>query len=160
MLYIFDKDWTIVKPNDGGKFINSIEKQELMNGVLEKCQQLKKDSHKLAIASNQGGVAFGYMDYKKAMEIVDHAARLIEADDYRFCPHHPQGTVVGFNLDCDCRKPKPGMILELAKSLAYSLDDIIFVGDMDSDEETAKVAGVQFIWAKDFFEYEVDNISN
>lgn len=157
MLFIFDKDWTIVRPNDGGKFINSIEQQILMNGVKEKCKQLKASGHKLAIASNQGGVAFGYMDYKKAMEIVDHAARLIDADDYRFCPHHEDGTVPGFNQKCDCRKPKPGMILELSNTFNYSLSNVVFIGDMETDRLAAENAGVKFIWADDFFNNEGTN---
>ena len=80
MLYIFDKDGTICQPNDGSKFINKIEQQELIPGVSEKCSSLISQGHHLAIASNQGGGAFGIMSANEAEAIVCDAARLIKAN--------------------------------------------------------------------------------
>lgn len=58
-LYIFDKDGTICRSKSGKQFINSPEDQELIPGVKEKINELKAYDHKIAIASNQGDVAFG-----------------------------------------------------------------------------------------------------
>lgn len=150
MLYIFDKDWTICYPKDGGKFINKVEQQVLMPGIAEACAYLKAEGHKLAVASNQGGVAYGIMSAEEAQAIVEHAARLIGADAYKFCPHHPDGNNE-YAIACACRKPAPGMILDLADFLDTPLDEVVFVGDMSSDEEAAKNAGVEFVWADSFF---------
>jgi D-glycero-D-manno-heptose 1,7-bisphosphate phosphatase len=58
------------------------------------------------------------------------------------CPHHPKGSVAGLDIDCDCRKPAPGMILRAAHELNLSLADSILVGDKPSDIEAARAAGV------------------
>ena len=74
MLYIFDKDNTLCRSKSGQKFINSVADQELIPGVAEKCAELRAQGHTLAVASNQGGVAWGYMDYHTAHAIVKNAA--------------------------------------------------------------------------------------
>ena len=58
------------------------------------------------------------------------------------CPHHPKGQLAELAIDCDCRKPAPGMILRAAKDLNLSLADSILVGDKPSDIEAARAAGV------------------
>lgn len=76
MLYIFDKDGTVCRSKSGQKFINSWEDQELIPGRGEKIAELKAQGRKIALASNQGGVAFGFMSYDEAEEIMAHAADL------------------------------------------------------------------------------------
>jgi len=150
-LYIFDKDGTICRSRSGKKFINSIDDQELFPDVAEKCAALQVRGHKLAVASNQGGVAWdGLMTESQAREIIEHSANLIKADAWAVCPHHPKGNN-GYAIGCECRKPKPGMILQLASQLGFALGDVIFIGDMDSDKEAAQAAGVEFRWADGFF---------
>ena len=151
ILYIFDKDWTIVQPRQG-KFINTIEDQVLMPGVAEKIADLKAAGHKIAIASNQGGVAFGFMTYPEAHAILYHAADLINADLYTFCPFHPEGTIERWKSNTLDRKPGPGMLSELMGLLDFKPDDVVFVGDMETDQQAAEAAGVEFVWAEKFFD--------
>ena len=151
MLFIFDKDGTICHSASGQKFINSKDDQELIPGVLEKVEVLRKDGHTLAVASNQGGVAWGIMSEVEADLIVAHAATLIGAEDWRMCPYHPKGSKPEYARESTCRKPSPGMILELMESLAFLPDQTIFIGDRDEDEGAAQAAGVEFIWEKEFF---------
>lgn len=153
-LIIFDKDWTIVRPCHEGRFINSIEDQILLPGVAEKCQKLLAAGYILAVASNQGGVACEFMTYEQAEAIVAHAARLIGATLFRFCPHHPKGTHKFYAHKCDCRKPKPGMLISLME--AAGVEGCTYVGDMESDRLAALAAAkagyeVRFEWAKDYF---------
>ena len=149
-LYIFDKDGTICRSKSGKKFINSVEDQELIPGVLDKINQLKADGHKIAIASNQGGVAFGFMAYTEARNIIEHASDLIKADYCIFCPCHPSGNVPPYNRESENRKPNPGMILYCVAY--FDIQDAVFIGDRPEDEEAARRAGVDFMWAKEFFE--------
>lgn len=155
-LFIFDKDGTICQHRDGpDKFINSIEDQVLMPGVADKIAVLKADGHKVAIASNQGGVAWGYMTYHQARAIVAHAARLIRADTWLLCPHHPDAPDEKYGIHCRCRKPLPGMLLDLSVDERMRVDDIadiVFVGDMETDQQAAEAAGVRFEWAAEFFQ--------
>lgn len=151
MLYIFDKDGTICRNKNGAQFINAIDEQELIPGVLDVCVNLTRHRfNSLAVASNQGGVAFGIMPFHKAQTIVAHAANMIGAATWRMCPHHPDGDN-SYGVECDCRKPKPGMILDIMDELQFSADQTIFVGDRPDDKLAAQAAGVKFVWANNFF---------
>ena len=153
-LFIFDKDGTICRSKSGQKFINSVADQELIPGVAEKCAELRAQGHTLAIASNQGGMAFKFMSFEDACDIVKHAAELINADFWadfwRFCPHHPMASGP-LGVICDCRKPQPGLLKGIMDSLGFTAEDTIFIGDMEIDRQAAETAGVKFIWAWDFF---------
>ena len=58
------------------------------------------------------------------------------------CPHHPQASVARYAMDCDCRKPKPGMLLQAARELGLALDSSVLVGDKPSDAQAGRAAGV------------------
>ena len=70
-------------------------------------------------------------------------------DDYAFCPHHPEagveGEVVELKVECDCRKPAPGMLLRMSDWHGIDLERSVMVGDTDRDEGAAKAAGTSFI---------------
>lgn len=151
LLYIFDKDGTICQSKSSKTFINDVNDQELIPGTLEKIQSLKANGHKIAITSNQGGVAFGYMSYNMANQIMIHAKKLIEADYYFFCAHHPEATIKEFKEDCICRKPKSGMLLYAMLEFGIKRQDTIFIGNRPEDVEAAKNVNVVFIYADDFF---------
>lgn len=150
-LYIFDKDKTLVGPLEGPP-ANTIAEQKLLPGVAEKCAKLRAQGHTLAIASNQGGVAWGFITEEGAYALIEHAAGLIGAEAVAMCPHHPKGKIARYAIECSRRKPAPGMLLALMQRLGFHASKTIYVGDMDSDREAARTAGVKFIWAKDFFE--------
>jgi len=151
MLYIFDKDGTIIA-SYGNRPANTIEEQHLLPGVGEKCAELRAQGHHLAVASNQGGVAFGFITNDQARALVAHAARLIGTKDYAYCPHHPKGTDPIHGIACGCRKPQPGMILQLILRNGIAASDTIVVGDRDTDRQAAEAAGAHFIHADKFFE--------
>lgn len=150
MLYIFDKDNTLIALD--GRPPNSVAEQYLLPGVAKKCAELRKQGHILAIASNQGGVAFGYLTQLQAQVLVRHAARLIGADDWVMCPHHPHGTIVPYNVVCQCRKPAPGMLHTLMHHFRHTPFNTTYVGDQDTDRQAAQAAGCKFAWAQMFFE--------
>jgi D-glycero-D-manno-heptose 1,7-bisphosphate phosphatase len=152
-LYIFDKDGTLVTKRGGGDppIPNHVDEQIPLPGVLEKCRELREAGHTLAIASNQGGVAFGFIEPKQAVSLMEHALRLIGAKSYLHCIHHPKGTVDEYATECSFRKPAPGMITLLMQRLDFKAKDTIFIGDMDTDRQAAEAAGVRFVWADEFF---------
>lgn len=152
-LYIFDKDLTLVGSTTG-KPPSRVEEQPLLPNVSEVCSDLRRDKHVLAIASNQGGVAWGFITLEQAKELVEDAAHKIGAADYEVCPNDPRGRVAPYNQPSDDRKPGPGMILKLMERLGYSKQDTIFIGDSKSDEEAAINAGVRFIYADKFFRFD------
>lgn len=152
MLYIFDKDGTIVTKQGGEDppIPNNVDEQVPLPGVVEKCRQLRKAGHTLAIASNQGGVAWGFISLDEATALMKHAADLIGATWWKFCPHHPEAKG-SLGRECDCRKPKPGMLRSIMRHLGFWPISTVMVGDMESDRDAAAAAGVGFEWAADFF---------
>lgn len=150
MLYIFDKDNTLVE-SVGNRPANTVSEQKLMKGVKEKCGELIAEGHTLAVASNQGGVAFGILTEAEANELVSHAANLIGAVAFECCPFHPKGRVRPYNCESEDRKPNPGMLNKLIGSLAFNKADTVYIGDMETDKQAAEAAGVAFCYAHDFF---------
>lgn len=98
------------------------------------------------VVSNQAGVAHGFYDIASVEALhlwMNEELRSIGAhvDAFKFCPHHPQGAVAAYREDCACRKPKPGMILELNDRWPVVKEESLLIGDRDSDVEAARSAG-------------------
>ena len=101
------------------------------------------------IASNQGGVGMGYFSKEMAFRLLKNT--FIEAfgfepeiDVIKRCTPKP-------HIDSRCRKPKPGMLVNIINYWMVDPAETLFVGDMESDKQTAESAGCDFTWAKDFF---------
>lgn len=152
-LYIFDMDGTLTFQDANGPegWVRFPEEQTLLPYVAETCKALRAQGHVLAIASNQGGVAMGYLTEPEARALVEHAASMIGAEFYEFCPYHPDGIFPEYRQDAECRKPKPGMILDILRRASTPPEDAMYVGDRPEDEQAAESAGVAFSWAMDFF---------
>ena len=135
-----DRDGVINK--DFG-YVGNVDRFEFKEGIFELLKFLQDKGFTLFVVTNQSGIARGYYreeDFHKLMQymIRELKKRGIEIKDYNFCPHHPD--ITG---ECECRKPKPGMILELAKKYNINLDNSIIIGDSVSDVEAAKNAGIK-----------------
>jgi HAD superfamily hydrolase (TIGR01662 family) len=151
-LLIFDVDDTLVHPKSASKFRKKPSDWEFYPGrfdILQACKQLR--SFKIALATNQGGAAFGYFapsDMRKELELL---ARMVGADDLKVCFTHPKGTVRGLTMQDDRRKPGPGMLLELMRDLKTSPAKTIMIGDRGEDREAARMATCDFMFADEFF---------
>lgn len=128
-------------------YVSRWEDFEFVPGAVDAMRRLKQAGYALVVVTNQSGIARGY--YSEAQYQALTAAMqqaLLDAgaavDAVYHCPHHPKGKVAELAIDCDCRKPAPGMILRAAKELNLSLADSILVGDKPSDIEAARAAGV------------------
>jgi D-glycero-D-manno-heptose 1,7-bisphosphate phosphatase len=107
---------------------------------------------RIALATNQGGVAFGYMQEADMEHELQRMCEEGNIDDYRVCYNHPKATIPEYCKDDDNRKPGGGMIRDLLSCAKYvGFEDTLYIGDRPEDEEAAKNAGVSFMWAKDFF---------
>lgn len=156
MFYIFDKDGTVVRSKAGNPFATTVEDQEVIPGVMEKLQDvlLNDDNTIFAIATNQGGVAFGQLSIEDAAAITNDAAKKIGATLGVFDPNHPEGNVAPYNVESDTRKPAPGMLTYLMNEVGAIPEETVMVGDGHDDRLAAEAAGVRFEWAKDFFDWE------
>jgi D-glycero-D-manno-heptose 1,7-bisphosphate phosphatase len=149
-LFIFDKDGTLVM-GPAGRPPKTFVEQTWLPNVQEKCRSLVEGGHTLAVASNQGGVAFGYLTYEEAEAMVRATAFAIGAVFYEFCPYHPEGIIEQYAKDALCRKPSPGMLQSLQVRTGFPWDRIIFVGNGIEDWKASLFAGCKFVWATDFF---------
>lgn len=149
-LYIFDADDTLRRTTVPGKPCpHRPGEWELLPRVHERLSAMPWDSLRLGIASNQDQVAYGHMTAEMCRSLFTDLIRAAvgrEVPDacIRFCPH-------ALEVDCECRKPAPGMLLNIMRHFDVSAARTIFIGNAPSDEEAARAAGVRFAWAWDFF---------
>jgi len=134
-----DRDGVI---NEDYGYVGNIEKFKFKEGIFELLKFLQDRGYKLFVVTNQSGIARGFYSKDDFHSLMDYMInelkkRDIEIIDYRFCPHHPD--ITG---ECECRKPKPGMILSLAKEYNIDLENSIMIGDNISDIKAAKNAGI------------------
>lgn len=141
----FDRDGTI---NVDLGYTHRVEALTFLPGAIAAIKRVNDLGYYAFLVTNQSGIARGYFseDDMKAYHTLMRE-RLATAgahlDDIRFCPHHPHGTVPEYTCVCDCRKPKPGMIMDLARQWPIVESESILIGDQQSDMEAAKAAGVR-----------------
>ncbi|QHS57522.1 HAD family hydrolase [Mucilaginibacter sp. 14171R-50] len=139
----FDKDGTLIPDIP---YNVDPEKITLEDKVTEGLQKLQYEGFKLIIISNQSGVARGYFAEDKLLAVANRMEELftinnLKLDGFYYCPHHPQGSVPGYDKECDCRKPAPGMLLRAAADHRISLNDSWMIGDILNDVEAGNRAG-------------------
>lgn len=118
---------------------------EILPGVAEAIGLLNRRGFKVAVITNQSGIARGYLSEetlariheKMEHDFGEHGARV---DAIYYCPHHPDD-------GCGCRKPKTALFLKAAKALDIDLDRSFVIGDMPSDIGAGKALGCKTILA-------------
>ena len=150
LLIIFDMNGTLTNT----PFIDK-QPLHLLPGRKERCRALSNRGITLAIASNQGGVAFGFTSETLAKYEVATIAEQIGTKWFRVAYGHPKPKT-GYEQYASSehlamRKPAPGMLIAIMKNTHFAPHETLMVGDREEDEQAAKNAGCDFMWAKDFF---------
>lgn len=122
----------------------------LSDGVVEGLQLLQSYGYLLVVVSNQSGIARGYFTDEHLDEVRATLNALcmklgIYLDGFYYCPHHPEGTVDGYNHLCDCRKPEPGMLLQASEQMNIDLSRSWMIGDILHDVEAGNRAGCKTV---------------
>jgi D-glycero-D-manno-heptose 1,7-bisphosphate phosphatase len=120
---------------------SNIEELEILPGVLEGIELLKHSGFKLIVITNQPDVARGVLKKETVDKINDTILELLKVDEIICCFHDD-------NDNCDCRKPKPGMILRAVKKWNIDLSLSYLIGDRWRDIQTAKNIGLNSILIK------------
>ncbi len=136
-LIILDRDGVINQ--ESNQYIKSPDEWLPIPGSLEAIAALNQAGYQVVVATNQSGIARGLFDLPMLEKIHAklHAALRVlggKLADIFFCPHHPQD-------NCFCRKPQPGLFLQIREKYKLNLADVFFVGDSFSDIQAAQNAG-------------------
>ncbi|SFC70708.1 D-glycero-beta-D-manno-heptose 1,7-bisphosphate 7-phosphatase [Pragia fontium] len=139
-----DRDGTL---NVDHGYVHEIDQFQFIDGVIEACLELKKMGFALVVVTNQSGIARGKFTEEQFITLTEWmdwslADRDIDLDGIYYCPHHPDGEEGEFRQTCDCRKPKPGMLISAQKELNIDMAASYMVGDKADDMQAAINAGV------------------
>jgi D-glycero-D-manno-heptose 1,7-bisphosphate phosphatase len=145
-----DRDGTV---NEQMGYINHVSRFVILPGVVEAVRLLNGIGFHAVIVTNQSGVARGYFPLSLVHEIHDFLDASLKKDHVTldgifFCPHHPNGSVPEFTKQCNCRKPRTGLIDQACRSLEIDLQNSYAIGDRCDDIEFARRAGVKGILVK------------
>lgn len=149
-----DRDGTI---NEYCGLISQEEQISLINGVVEAIKKINVSGYLAIIVTNQPVVARGLCSVEKVKQIHKKIETLLGkagayVDDIVFCPHHPDKGYAEENpiykVECDCRKPKIGMIEEMRKKFNIDLSESYMIGDTTIDIMTGINAGLKTVLLK------------
>lgn len=139
----FDRDGVLIEEVG---HLRELARLRLLPGAAQAVRELAAAGFRIVIVTNQSAVARGLLSEAGLREIHEHLLALLraegaEVDDLRYCPHHPTEGVPPWNVDCLCRKPAPGMLLEAAATHRLDLSRSYLIGDKRSDIAAARRAG-------------------
>ncbi|MDB6108568.1 MAG: family hydrolase [Pedosphaera sp.] len=146
-----DRDGTLIKEVEG---LRSPDQLEVLPGVAAAIRELNHHGWRTILITNQPVVAKGFCTEADVATVHNKLETLLGRehaflDRIYWCPHHPHKGFPGerpeLKIHCDCRKPKPGMVLQAAEELNLDLRACWFIGDTTTDLETARNTGVRSI---------------
>lgn len=149
-LYVFDADGTLRLTTVQGQFFPIHPGEwKLRPGVVQKLATIDWGHVGFGVASNQSGVGRGLLSGRMATVMLANMAREATgrpwpADVLLHCPHLPTES-------CACRKPQPGMLVQLMRRYEVPPERTLFVGNADTDRLAAQRVGCTFAWENDFF---------
>ena len=142
-----DRDGTI---NKYVGFLRNIDDFELIEGASEAIKQINQSGYLAIVVTNQPVIARGEVTWDELHEIHRKMETLLGKDGayidgLYICPHHPdkgfEGERPEYKFDCECRKPKPGLLLQAAKDFNIDLSQSYMIGDSSCDVEAGQNAG-------------------
>ncbi len=142
-----DRDGTLIEEVD---YLASPDEVRLIPGAADAVARLNALGVPVVVVTNQAGVARGYFPESGVAEVHARLDRLLaersaHVDRYYVCPHHPTEGAAPYRRECDCRKPRPGLLLRAAAELGLDLAASCMVGDKLSDLEAGAAAGCRTV---------------
>jgi len=139
-----DRDGVLNEERD---FVYRIEDFVFVPGAIEALRALQAAGYLLVVITNQSGIARGLYSEADYLALTAQMRERLQAegvtlDAVEYCPHLANSPLERYRLDCDCRKPKPGMLLRAIRALDIDRRVSFLVGDRLSDLEAGRAAGV------------------
>ena len=141
---ILDRDGVINK--DHG-YVCGWERFEYIDGVVETLIYLAQKKIDIYIVTNQSGIARKYFTENQYLTfqhsfLEDLKSKGVKIAGIEYCPHHPKGLDEKYKIECDCRKPKPGMINRILLNHSLLPSEVLFIGDKKTDIQAAEEARI------------------
>ncbi|MBE9188922.1 HAD-IIIA family hydrolase [Gloeocapsopsis crepidinum LEGE 06123] len=142
-----DKDGTLI---EDVPYNVDPKRIKLSEGAITGLQQLSEAGYVLIAITNQSGVARGYFQESALQAVKERLQQLlspagVSLSGFYYCPHHPEGMVKKYTMQCNCRKPEPGLLLQAAVEHHLNLSQSWFVGDILNDVEAGRRAGCKTV---------------
>ena len=140
-----DRDGTMIE--DVG-YLDRLERLKLFPYTIDAVRLLNRGGYKVVVVTTQNGIAQGVLTEAFLHEAHAHLSQLCEAaggkiEGYYYCPHSTHAAVEEYRTDCECRKPKPGMILAAARDHSLDVSQSFVIGDRWRDIEMGLAAGTK-----------------
>lgn len=135
-------------------FLCDIDSFELLPGAADAIRKINTSGYLAIVVTNQPVIARGELSYEELEEIHNKMETLLGKagaylDGIYYCPHHPdkgyKGEISELKFNCECRKPKPGMLIEASKDFNIDLDKSWMAGDSENDIQAGKLAGCKTV---------------
>lgn len=131
----------VLNIDDG--YIGTRDRIRWMPGAATAIRTLNEAGYFVFVITNQSGVARGMFSEQDVRDLHDWMRSELQRDgaridDFRFCPHLTAGSVANYAVDCDCRKPKPGMLRDLMTAWPVRAQGSFVIGDKPSDVKVAQ----------------------
>ena len=142
-----DRDGTLIEEVG---YLSHLDRIVLYPWSIESVKLLNRAGFKVVVVTNQAGVARGLFDE----DFIDEAHRFPDQkfgdggatiDKFYYCPHHPEASVEAYRCECDCRKPKAGMLWKAAQELQLELSHSFVIGDRLSDLRLGPAVGAKSV---------------
>lgn len=129
-------------------YVHRWEDFEFAPNAVSAMRRLVQAGYQIVVITNQSGIARGMFSEAQYLALTARIREHLLAEgvpllDVLHCPHHPQGSVPAYAIDCACRKPAPGLLLEAAQRHGIDLSESVLVGDKPSDIYAGRHAGVR-----------------
>jgi D-glycero-D-manno-heptose 1,7-bisphosphate phosphatase len=139
-----DRDGVI---NRDRGYVHRWEDFEFMPGAIEGMRRLQEAGYALVVVTNQSGLARGYFTEEQYQALTELLRKEVDRQGVHLagvyhCPHHIEAVVPELAIECECRKPAPGLVLQAARELGLSLSNSLLIGDKPTDIAAARAAGV------------------
>ena len=131
--------------NQDNGYTFKVSDLKILDGVIEGLKAVQDLKYKIFIITNQSGIARGFFTSRDLQHFMKTFLMILEDSDifitdYFYCPHHIEGVLAEFTKSCECRKPKPGMIMQAKKKYNLDLSRSVLIGDKESDILAGKEA--------------------
>jgi len=146
--FFLDRDGVL---NEDKGYVFKIDQLVFKKGFFDGLKILNKKKFLVIIVTNQSGIGRGYYKLKDFEKLTNYILfkcekKYTKIDDTYYCPHHPHHAIGKFKLNCNCRKPKPGMIDKATLDWSIDLKKSYMIGDKKTDERAARKRKITFFY--------------